>query len=268
MLGRQWVLMDSMSSTHSQYLKASLYSYFNVQKPLGRFLPSGYHLIYFNPKHEESELSQDGYDAHQTPDNFDFKRRLWIGGQIDFHKPIAYDKAAACVETVESSKKFGQNQIVTIQREIVSEGLIALVEKRSLFYTDELYKEGVPRIPQKSPSHTHEMKPTDILLFRYSGLTFNSHKVHYSKNYAMKEGYPDVIVHGPLTITLLLEWFSTLFGDLIVKSFKYKNVAPLFANEKIKLALTSTTEEQFDVWIENEKGQLCVSGTIDVITKD
>lgn len=263
MPGRKWVLMDKLSSTHSQYLKASLYSYFNVQKPLGTFLPNGYHLLYFNPKHEETELSKDGYDSHQTPADFEFKRRLWVGGQLDFVKPIAFNTEAACVESIQSSKKYGNNNIVNIQREIISEGQLSLIERRSMLYTTEAYRESQAQTIQQSPLHTHELKPTDILLFRYSGLTFNAHKIHYDRQYAKQEGYPDLLVHGPLTITLLLEWFSTLFGDLTVKSFKYKNIAPLFANEKIQLALKPTIENKFDIWIENGNGELCVSGIID-----
>jgi len=268
MKGKQWILMDQMSSTQSQYLKSALYSYFNVQKPLGSFLPNGYHFLYFNPKHEETELSKDGYDDHQIPAGLDFKRRLWVGGQIDFLNPIAYDSAAACVESIVRSRQFGDNHIVTIEREIVSEGMISLIEKRSLLYTNELYKRNEAQAAQKKPLHTHELKPTDILLMRYSGLTFNAHRIHYSKDYALKEGYPNILVHGPLCITLLLEWFSTLFGDLAVKSFKYKNIAPLFANENIKLALAKGNENQFNLWIENEEGELCVSGTIDVMSKN
>ncbi len=268
MKGRQWILMDTMSSTHSQYLKAALYSYFNVQKPLGKFLSNGYHLLYFNPKHEETELSKDGYDSHQIPANLTFKRRLWTGGQIDFLHPVAYDSQAVCVESIQNSKSFGENHMVTIQREVVADGLISLVERRSLFYTNDLYKKSTPQFPHKPAIYTHELKPTDILLFRYSSLTFNAHRIHYNKDYAMREGYPNILVHGPLTVTLLLEWFSTLFGDLVVKSFKYKNIAPLFANESIKLCLGQTSDSKYDTWIENEDGELCVSGTIEVMNND
>ncbi|CCH45233.1 Hydroxyacyl-thioester dehydratase type 2 [Wickerhamomyces ciferrii] len=261
---RKWILMDKLSSTHSQYLKASLYSYFNVQKPLGKFLPNGYHLLYFNPKHEETELSKDGYDSHQEPNDFQFKRRLWAGGKLDFIKPIEYNQESVCVESILASKKLGNNHIITTEREVISQGDISLIEKRTLAYTTDLYKRLEPQYSNKIPLYTHELKPTDTLLLRYSGLTFNSHKIHYNKTYAKQEGYPTTLVHGPLSITLLLEWVDSLFGGLIIKSFQYKNIAPLFANETLKLALSEDSHNKFSVWIENSQGELCVNGTIEV----
>lgn len=265
MSSKKWILQDKMSSTHAEYFKASIHSYFKKRKPLGPCLPNGYHFLYLNPKYEETKLSKDGYDSHQNPEGFEFKRRLWVGGQLDFLTPMPFNTETTCLETIKNSKTYGNNNIINIMREIISDGQTSLIEKRLMLYTSVLYQKAEPQKAPNSPLHTHVLKPTDILLFRYSGLTFNSHKIHYDKEYAQKEGYPGLLVHGPLSITLLLEWFSILFEKRLVKSFKYKNIAPLFANENMKLGVRSEKKDKFEIWIENSNSELCVSGTIDAV---
>ncbi|KAH3669100.1 hypothetical protein WICMUC_005064 [Wickerhamomyces mucosus] len=262
-MGKNWVLNDFVSSTASQHLKSSLYSYFNVQRPLQEFVPNGYHFIYFNPKSEESELSFDGYDSHQQP-NQPFKRRVWIGGEIQFHNDLKFNKQAFCVESIDSVKNLRTNSLVSINREIItSDGDLSIFEKRNLLYLDKLYKHDVlmDKTQDLIPEYTHELTPTDILMFRFSALTFNSHKIHYDKLYAAKEGYPDILMQGPLSVVLLLEWVTSL-NNLKIKSFEYKNVKPIFGNSPLKLCLKESNQKEIRVWIEGPKREIYMTGEI------
>lgn len=266
---KSWLLTDFLSRTHAQQLKASLYSYFNVQRPLSNVLPYGYHLIYFNPKNGEESLSKDGYDAHQQPDDDSFRRRLWASGEINFIRPVKFNNPGFCVETIDRLRKVGENQIASINREVIIDGDVSIEEKRTLIYTPSVYD---PELPVKRindiPDYSHYLQPTVLLLFRYSGLTFNSHKIHYNKEYALSEGYPDILVQGPLTVTLILEWISTLFDDITIKSFKYKNHSPIFANDGIRLNLLIKDETEWQVWIEGKDKTLHLSGKLIISNKN
>lgn len=263
MLSRTWILSDCLSRTHSQCLKATLYSYFNVQRPLTSHVPPGYHLIYFNPKSEEDALSKDGYDAHQQPDDTSFKRRMWIGGSMKFHHSVPFDQKSICVESIDAFRKLRDKHYVTINREIISGEDVAIEEKRTLIYTNTYYTPPEPVFVEKKPSFSHIMKPTELMLFRYSALTFNSHKIHYDKVYAESEGYPNVLLQGPLSVTLLLEWVNTLYDGLKIKELTYKNIAPIFAGDEIKLCLRENENSVFDAWIQKTDGQLLVEATLD-----
>jgi hydroxyacyl-ACP dehydratase HTD2-like protein with hotdog domain len=260
---QSWILSDTLSKSHSQQLKAALYSYFNVQRPLTNIVPNGYHLIYFNPKHDEESLSKDGYDSHQQPLDETFKRRLWVGGELNFIKPLEFNKQSFCVENINRMRKLGDDQLVSIDRELIVDGEVHLEEKRHLLYTPKLYTaEALTQGSDRKADFAHILKPTDLLLFRYSGLSFNSHKIHYDRQYSLTEGYPNILVQGPLTVTLLLEWVSTLFNNITVTNFKYKNHSPIFANDSIKLGLSKERENKWCVWIEGEDRKLHVSGTL------
>lgn len=107
-------------------------------------------------------------------------------------------------------------------------------------------------------------------------MTFNSHRIHYDPLYCQEvEGLPDCIVHGPLTVTMLLTWaynsvvpsFNTASGKTLkLKKYSYRNLLPLLVNRKITLAASDLHPEKnsFDVWIQNEKGSVCVNGTMEL----
>jgi hydroxyacyl-ACP dehydratase HTD2-like protein with hotdog domain len=263
MIGNKFVLHDWLSHTHAQGLKASLYSFFNTQKPLGSTLPPGYQLIYCNTQAHEETLLKDGYDSHQAPDDSCFKRRMWIGGNMNFLRPLHFGQQATCVETVQRFRKIRDNYYVDIHREVIQNEQPCFEELRQLIYTSHPYVEPAPKHVEHRPQFTHELTPTDTLLFRYSALTFNSHKIHIDKQYAQSEGYPTILVQGPLTVTLLLEWVDTLYDNLPIRSFKYKNSSPIFSNEPMKLCLRETSDGM-DLWIEGHGRKLLMDAHLTV----
>ena len=263
MLGRKFVINDYLSPYQSSKLKASLYSFFNEHKPLGTSVPPGYHFAYYNPQTFEGELSKDGYDSYQQPQDDTFRRRRWVGGQMDFIKPLELGKESQCNETITRFRRLKDNFFVDISREMVQDGEIRFKELRQLIYTNHTFDpaNSVTKIASERPTHTHQLTPTEILLFRYSALTFNPHKIHYNKEYSQREGYPDLLVHGPLMVTLLLEWATSMYAGLKVQSFKYKNSSPAFVNQPLRLC-QSGSDAQMKLWIENSQGFIVTEGLL------
>lgn len=119
--------------------------------------------------------------------------------------------------------------------------------------------------PQNKPDFTHSLTPTASLLFRYSALTFNAHSIHLDPSYCREiEGHRDLLVHGPLSLTLLVtmlrEHLKTLEPPERVLSFDYRNLAPLYANEPLKLCGRKVEEGKYELWAETPEGGVAVKG--------
>lgn len=116
------------------------------------------------------------------------------------------------------------------------------------------------------PIIRHSILPTKALLFRFSALTFNAHLIHLDKSYTQQhEGYRNLLVHGPLTLTLLLTALQTHLRklDLRIDSIEYKNLAPLFVEEQLTVCGKPKNDNgAWEVWIEGPDGGLAVRGTV------
>ncbi|OQE31772.1 hypothetical protein PENSTE_c001G06268 [Penicillium steckii] len=266
-------------------------------------LPLAHHLIYFPPQVSLSQLLPDGTDILHTPGD-PFNRRLWAGGNIRFsgHGPLLDGSRAVCIESIRNvvvkGREGEEKVIVTIERRVgvapeeESEeesyrriwmedesqfGDASVVENRDLIFmrvksAEEIRSDqrlfGEPSRIVKSPSNAtfrHSILPTKALLFRFSALTFNAHSIHLDREYTQnQEGYRNCLVHGPLTLTLIL---SVLQGhlqtlNLRVAQFEYRNLAPLFVDEKLTICgKPKNGGSSWDVWIEGPDGGLAVRGT-------
>lgn len=120
------------------------------------------------------------------------------------------------------------------------------------------------------PTFKHTFTPTPTLLFNYSALTYNAHQIHLNPQYCREiEGHRDLLVHGPLSLTLMLSVLrSKLSTNERIRSIDYRNLAPLYVNEPLSICLrqqqagTSAEQSRWDVWVENSQGGLSVKGTV------
>ncbi|ODQ65235.1 hypothetical protein NADFUDRAFT_12636, partial [Nadsonia fulvescens var. elongata DSM 6958] len=292
-----WSLTDFVSPTHSDHLEATLADYF-PSKPssfkdqwvssfnVGSVVPAGYHLIYFNPKNLEHQLSNlDGYDNHQAPGG-NYERRMWMGGSMEFNptKKLIMGQSSSCMESIEKVSYLDEAETklsVTIKRLIyncpqkavsIVDSDWAIKESRSLVYltseNDDARKDLLNRFMKcpSTPAYQHTLTPSELLLFRYSALTFNAHKIHYDPEFCKThEKLPGVVVHGPLACTLLLKWFTTKIlpeGQEIIK-FEYRNLVPLFSQKPLIMSCKPSRKNGvYDVWISNHKQGLAVLGKI------
>lgn len=154
---------------------------------------------------------------------------------------------------------------VLIEHEITIEGKCCLHEGQTIVYRE------ATRSDQSQPTST-KPAPTDVafsasftpdpmLLFRYSALTFNTHRIHYDVDFCRKyEGYPDLVVHGPLTATLLLDLYYQRLTNKRIDTFEYRSLSSLFNPNPFTL----NGKESGEAWAANHEGELAMSATITV----
>jgi len=211
-----------------------------AERPLpGTRLPELWHWLYFLPLCPQSELGPDGH-----PKRGDFlppvalPRRMWAGSQVEFHEPLSLGDALTRVSTIadvsEKSGRSGPLVFVRVRHEISRCGGPAclLTEYHDIVYRPAAKADDIIAPPLAAPhSAAWEKKwvPDDVLLFRYSALTFNGHRIHYDRRYVTEvEGYPGLVVHGPLIATLLLDLLRDRLPQSQLRSFAFRALRPTF----------------------------------------
>ncbi|ODV80640.1 uncharacterized protein CANTADRAFT_30710, partial [Suhomyces tanzawaensis NRRL Y-17324] len=229
----RWMLPDTVArGPLSRYgdLMASIFPNLPRCLPSSPRWDTGAHFLYCNQNNHQ--LGADGYDNYQAPmaDGAElFRRRMWVRGVLDFHdfQKIPVGAGLVCNEKVASVRTIENSVFVGIQREFGA-SLPLLTESRSLVYTNEAYgttQRKQVEIPVPSESTSVCLNPTELL--KYSMLTSNLHKIHYDPAYCRSEGLRDVVVHGPLMVSLILYWLTSTRKQHVGR-FRYKNIEPCF----------------------------------------
>ena len=209
-------------------------------------LPPLWHWLYFLPLHRQSEIGADG---HARRGGFlppvPLPRRMWAGSQFEFRAPIRMGDAVARTSTIaDVTQKVGRTGslvFVKVRHELRCNGAAepALVEFHDIVYRDARRPGDVEPAPLAAPTGAawqRTVVPDDVLLFRYSALTFNGHRIHYDRRYVTEvEGYPGLVVHGPLLATLLMDLLHRQAPGAEVASFRFKAVRPTFDLDPFKL---------------------------------
>jgi len=235
-LGRTESRSDEVTRTPVMALSATL-DRDDVPPQAGDKLPPLWHWLYFLPVHRHSELGPDGHAARggflpPVP----LPRRMWAGGRLQFHHPLRVGNEIARESRIaDISYKEGRTGplvFVLVRHEIGNSTGVAITEEHDIVYRDNPKPDDpVPRPVAARNDHDwqREIRPDDVLLFRYSALTFNGHRIHYDRRYVTEvEGYPGLIVHGPLIATLLMDLLRRNLPDAEVKQFSFRAVKPLF----------------------------------------
>lgn len=203
----------------------------------GTPVPPLWHWLYFLPLARQSEIGDDG---HPRRGGFlppvELPRRMWAGGRLEFRRPLRVGDAIRRVSTIKDvSGKVGRTGalcFVCVRHEISDGQGLALTEEHDIVYRDNPQPGAKAPPPQAAPdgeTFSREIVPDPVLLFRYSALTFNGHRIHYDRSYVTEvEGYPGLIVHGPLIATLLLDLLRRNLPDATVATFAFKAVRPVF----------------------------------------
>ena len=237
-IGRQETVSDTITPTPYAALSATLDR--PVERPApGAPLPALWHWLYFLPLHRQSEIGADG---HAKRGGFlppvPLPRRMWAGSQFQFHAPLRVGDSVTRTSTIQSvSEKSGRTGplvFVKVRHEVRRRGeaAVALTEFHDIVYREAPKPADVAPAPQPAPASSRWEKkwvPDDVLLFRYSALTFNGHRIHYDRRYVTEvEGYPGLIVHGPLIATLLLDLLRWQSPEAVVARYEFRAVRPLF----------------------------------------
>ncbi len=237
-IGRSETVHDTIGATPVKALAATL-DHLAAAVPIGTPLPPLWHWLYFLPLHRQSELGPDG---HARRGGFlppvPLPRRMWAGSQFEFRSPVRVGDAVARTSTIDdvTSKegRTGQLVFVKVRHELRCNGAsdAAIVEFHDIVYREAKKPGDIEPPPQPAPTGAawqREIVPDDVLLFRYSALTFNGHRIHYDRKYVTEvEGYPGLVVHGPLIATLLMDLLRHHAPEAEVATFRFKAVRPTF----------------------------------------
>ena len=223
-------------------------------------VPQGFHFCLCLPDAPTARLGSDGHPRRDdSTASFlppvPLPRRMWASSKIEFLAPLQLGDAVERVSRIKSvtAKQGGSGSLVfvDVEHETSSGADLAVREVQSLVYRDAA-PAGSPPAPSAPGEGTFDpsgwdahraLVPTEPLLFRYSALTFNSHRIHYDLPYAMnEEGYRGLIVHGPLTATLLLDLARRELGDNTLKTFAFRGLTPGVCGEELHLVLRGSGE--------------------------
>ncbi|MGE4239145.1 acyl-CoA dehydrogenase [Ramlibacter sp.] len=237
-------------------------------KPGDPVLP-GRHWLFFNNIVRQSELKPDGI-ARKTAALPDVAgaTRMWAGGRTDFLRPLAVGSHVRReTEVMSTSKKSGRSGdlvFVTLRHEIHDERGLAIVEEQDLLYRDPANIRRSMDIARPAPNDAEwsvPFTPDAIHLFRYSAITFNSHRMHFDPEYARtKDGYRGAVVHGPFLATLLMDLCARETGRA-VRRLAYRGVSPLF--DGLPAVLCGRRDgDGARVWAATADGRLALEGEI------
>jgi 3-methylfumaryl-CoA hydratase len=243
---------------------------------LGDPLPALWHWLYFLPATKQSEIASDG---HPQRGGFlppvPLPRRMWAGGHLEFFSPIhlgEHVRRTSHIQSVNHKQgKSGDLVFVTVEHQYHGDQGLCLRETHDIVYRSHSSPSDKPLPPVaahimvQSGQDAHDVwsrdtVPDDVLLFRYSALTFNAHRIHYDRKYATEvEAYPGLVVHGPLIATLLLDGLRR-HSDRPVKNFNFKAIRPAFeCSDQRHLRVNAqmlTDGQHCRLWAQDHEGWL------------
>ncbi|SRR6266581_1483365 len=269
-LGRSETREDLIAAAPAVALAATLDRDDGPPRP-GDDLPPLWHWLYFLPRERLAELGPDGHarrGAFLPP--VPLPRRMWAGGRVWFHRPLRIGAAATrlsrIVDVSRKSGRSGELVFVLVRHEISDGDGLALSEEHDIVYRGEASSDSAAPAARPAPAQHawwREITPDPVLLFRYSALTFNGHRIHYDRGYATEvEGYRGLVVHGPLIATLLLDLLRRNLPQARVASFEYRALRPLLDLAPFRVCGRPEPEPGcIGLWAEHADGMLAVEAT-------
>lgn len=236
----------------------------------GTALPPLWHWLHFLPIFK---LSDAGYDGHQALGDFlppvPLPRRMWAGSRFVFHALLHIGETLQKTSTVQSvthkTGRSGDLVFVTVKHLISCGDRIGIDEEHDIVYRDAATPGSVPPPPPMAPHRddfSRKIDPGPVLLFRYSALTFNGHRIHYDHPFCTgTEGYDGLVVHGPLLATLLLDLLRRQYPDRAVARFDFRAISTVTADHPFSVHGAQSPEGGFRLWVRRHDGALAMEAT-------
>jgi 3-methylfumaryl-CoA hydratase len=268
-IGRTAVAEDTVVPVPLRALSATLD---RDDAPLrtGEAIPPCWHWLYFLPIFRQSEI---GVDGHPHRGGFlppvPLPRRMWAGSQIEFIRPVAVGQSIERHSRIEDVRmkegRTGPLVFVKVVHEIQADGVAAIEERHDIVYRD-MPQPGEPAAQgMAAPTDAtwqRRIVPDDVMLFRYSALTFNGHRIHYDRRYVTAvEGYPGLVVHGPLIATLLLDLLRRELPDATVTRFEFRAVMPIFDVAPFEVCGRLAADRQVQLWAVTPEGHVAMNAS-------
>lgn len=260
---RQWIgrtseASDIVTAQLVRGLRATLFLEIGAPKP-GDAAPFTVHWCLGQPVYRMSELGSDGHPARggflpPVP----LPRRMWAGGELEFLDPLRVgDEVTRTSRISDVTVKTGSTGtlcFVTVEHLNATARGVAIRERQDIVYREVAGgapPATKPAAPPPAAHHSESHMADPVLLFRYSALTFNGHRIHYDRDYVTKvEGYPGLVFHGPMQAALLVEFAARLHGGTAPKKFSYRGVQPLFDGSEFSVNANETADG-IELWTAN-----------------
>ena len=250
---------DLMDVARARALQATLGQVPTIE--FGHKLPPFYHQIYFWDAQPSDALGRDGHPATGSfiPD-LGLPRRMWAAGKLIFHNPLLAGAKAERTSLIEAvTRKDGRSgplAFVRLRHDISQRGALALSEWQELVYRpDENITRPAPQMARTDETASQQVTYDTTHLFRYSALTFNGHRIHYDADYARDvEGYPGLVVHGPLHAHMLMTLADAQLKGLT--EFSYRAISPVSVDDPVDYCWNDGA-----VWARGADGRAVMTGT-------
>lgn len=226
---------------------------------MGEELPALWHWAFFQTPALTQDLALDG---HAEPGIFlppnGGRGRMWAGGRLDFHHPLRIGQTAhrhsKVLSISEKQGRSGALLFVTVQHTYWQAEQLCLKEEQDIVYKNKGQVAGRGPVSDERFDWSETWRTTTSLLFRYSAMTFNSHRIHYDLGYAAEEGYEDLVVHGPLLATLALQAANKRRPDAKVRSFAFRNQRPLYVNTAFDICGLTNSHGSNELCVQSSAG--------------
>jgi len=266
-IGKQQRMEDIIDLRPVRFLQATL-DHPAPDLAVGDPLPWGWHWLYFLEAGPTRELGRDG---HPKLGGFlppvALPRRMWAGARLRFYHPILIGRRLTKTSTIKNverkSGRSGELCFVTVKHRFFEHDTLKMDEEHDIVYREDPGRDMPAPSPTPAPSDTdvsETVDPTSTLLFRYSALTFNGHRIHYDLDYCRNvEGYPGLVVHAPLTATLMLDLATRHIGQPL-SGFDFRATSPLFDNQPFSIHIKQRCAG-YDLWAANPDGNLSMKAS-------
>ena len=250
-LGKSQTVVDRLDPNHAACIAVTLGEPVPV---IGQEIPALWHWAYFL---ETVPISMTGTDGHPARGSFlppaDNRNRMWAGGRVTFDGALKVGVEAQKTSTVtaiqEKKGRTGSLLFVTVKHDIVQHGKLVVSEEQDIVYREPSPPKLVGSEPVPASQWKEEINPTAVLLFRYSAVTFNSHRIHYDHPYVTAvEGYPGLVVHGPMIATLMCQAFTHANPQTKLKQLTYRGLRPLIGPKPFDVAGNIVAPGQAQLW--------------------
>lgn len=268
-IGREEVAEDILTPALAARYHATLGTPGDAPRP-GEVAPQLIHFCLSQPAVPMAALGEDGHPARggflpPVP----LPRRMWAASDIEFHGELCVGdpvrRTSRIAEVTAKTGRSGALCFVGVDHDISVDGVSVISERQTIVYRDSPAGGPVPAAwPEPAPVgavvETIDASPT--LLFRYSALTFNAHRIHYDRTYATgAEGYPGLVVHGPLQASLLIELVTRCQDGRRPRRFEFRGAAPAFEGQPLALNAGALAKAKLALWTAQAEGPVSMHAT-------
>jgi 3-methylfumaryl-CoA hydratase len=226
------------------------------------------HWLYFLPAYLQSEAGPDG---HAMKGGFlppvPLPRRMWAGSRLEFVRPLVVGSNVSRVSTIKDvvtkEGRSGPLVFVTVRHEVNDAGGLVLGDEHDIVFRGETAPAAASAPAATNEAWRREIHPDPVLLFRYSAVTFNSHRIHYDHPYVTRvEGYPGLVVHGPLIATLLVDLLRRNLPRAKLTRYAFRALKPLYGTAKFyTCGLPDSTTQTAKLWTRDSDGAMTMDAT-------